>query len=188
MVELMSLWLPILLSAVFVFVASSIIHMALPIHKSDFSKLPGESDLLASMRGQGLQPGSYMFPCAASMKDMASPEMVEKFNQGPVGYMTVVPSGPYAVGKSLVQWFIFSIVVGVVVAYVASLALTPEATKLTIFRFTASIALMAYGLSNVTDSIWKGVRWSTTWKFLFDGVVYGAATGAAFVWFWPSSA
>lgn len=42
MVTLSALWLPILLSAVIVFVASSIIHMAIPIHKNDYRQLPDE--------------------------------------------------------------------------------------------------------------------------------------------------
>ena len=36
---LSALWLPILLSAVFVFIVSSIIHMATPLHKGDFNRI-----------------------------------------------------------------------------------------------------------------------------------------------------
>ena len=72
MVPLTELWFPILLSAVFVFLVSSILHMVIPIHKGDFKKMPGEDKVLEAMRSQNLQPGSYMFPCAESMKDMAS--------------------------------------------------------------------------------------------------------------------
>ncbi len=112
-VELMDLWLPILLSAVLVFVASSILHMAIPIHKADYKKLAGEADVLAAMRGQGVEPGSYVFPCAGTMKEMSTPEMIEKMNLGPVGFMTVIPNGPMAMGKSLVAWFLYSIVIAV---------------------------------------------------------------------------
>ncbi len=38
MVSLMSLWIPILVSAVIVFVLSSIIHMVLPYHRTDLRK------------------------------------------------------------------------------------------------------------------------------------------------------
>ena len=103
MMSLTDLWLPILLSAVFVFIASSILHMVIPIHKSDFKKMPGEEKVLAEMRSQSVQPGSYTFPCAGTMKNMGSPEMVEKFKLGPVGFVTVVPNGPPAIGKSLAQ-------------------------------------------------------------------------------------
>ena len=50
----------------------------------------------------------------------------------------------------------------------------------------AATAFLAYGLSNVTDSIWKGVPWSITAKFLFDGLLYGLTTGAIFAALWPA--
>ncbi len=110
MVPLTELWFPILLSAVFVFLVSSILHMVIPIHKGDFKKMPGEDQVLEAMRLQPIEPGSYMFPCAESMKDMATPEMIEKCNKGPVGIMTVTVSGPQGMGKNLVMWFIFSVI------------------------------------------------------------------------------
>ena len=65
---LTELWLPIVLAAVFVFIASSVIHMVLPIHKSDVKKMKNEDQVLEAMRANGVEPGNYMFPCAASMK------------------------------------------------------------------------------------------------------------------------
>ena len=53
MVPITALWLPILLSAVIVFVASSIIHMLLPIHKSDYRQLPEEDRVLGTLRAAG---------------------------------------------------------------------------------------------------------------------------------------
>ncbi|MFQ5717948.1 MAG: hypothetical protein ACE5IK_00225 [Acidobacteriota bacterium] len=50
MIALTSLVLPILLSAVLVFVVSSIIHMVLPYHRGDFSQLPAEDDPEAHLR------------------------------------------------------------------------------------------------------------------------------------------
>ena len=188
MISLLDLWLPILVAAVFVFLASSVIHMALPIHKGDYGKLPGEDKVLEAMRAQSVRPGSYMFPCAGSMKEMGTPEMVEKLNRGPVGFLTVVPSGPIAMGKHLVQWFVFSIAVGVLVAYVAEVGLTRGASSMSVFRLTATAAFLGYALTNVTDSIWKGVCWSITAKFLFDGLVYALVTAAAFAWLWPAAA
>jgi len=78
-------------------------------------------------------------------------------------------------------------VVGAVVANVAGVALLPGTDGLRVFRVTGTVALLAYGLSNVSDSIWKGVRWSTTLKFLFDGAIYAAVTGATFAWLWPAA-
>jgi len=188
MVALAELWLPILLSAVFVFLASSVIHMALPIHKSDFGKLPSEEDILEKMRGHGVSRGSYMFPCPESMKEMGSPEMVEKYNKGPVGYVTILPNGPPAMSKSLVQWFIYCLIVGVFCGYIGSFSLAPGAAFEMVFRVTGTIALLGYAIGALLESIWKGQSWVTTGKFIFDGVVYMLVTAATFGWLWPSAA
>ena len=186
MVSLADLWLPILLSAVFVFIASSVIHMAIPMHKGDWVKLPGEDKVLEALRAQNVPPGSYMFPMAASMKDCSSPEMVAKMKTGPVGNMTVIPSGPMSLGKPLAQWFVFCVVVGLLVAYVGRLGLEVGADRTHVFRLTSAAAFLGYGLTNVTDSIWKGVRWGITGKFLIDGLIYGLLTGVTFRWLWPA--
>jgi hypothetical protein len=183
--SLSDLWLPILLSAVFVFVVSSILHMVIPIHKGDYKKLPGEQRVLEEMRAQGVQPGSYMFPCAGSMKEMGSPEMIDKCNLGPVGYLTVVPSGPPAMGKSLVQWFLYTVVIGMLVAYAAALGLDRGTAYLPVFRLTGTIAILGYAVGALPDSIWKGQSWAVTLKFIFDGVVYGLVTAGTFGWLWP---
>ena len=188
MVPLVDLWIPIVLSAVLVFVASSLIHMCTPIHKGDFGKLPGEDKVLEAMRGQGVRPGSYMFPCAGSKKEMCTPEMVEKLNRGPVGHLTVIPNGPVAIGKNLAQWSVFCLVVGILVAYAAGLGLERGAAFMPVFRLTWTAAFLGYALTHVTDSIWKGVSWRITGKFLFDGLVYSLVTAAAFGWLWPETA
>jgi hypothetical protein len=186
MIPLTELWLPILLSAVFVFIASTIIHMALPIHKGDFGKLPGEEKILAEMRAQGVRPGSYAFPCCESMKDMGSPEMVEKCNLGPVGNMTVIPNGPCNMGKSLVLWFLYSILISAFVAHLAAQGLSRGGSFKPVFHLTALAATLGYAMGGLPDSIWKGQKWSITFKFVFDGVVYGVVTGATFGWLWPA--
>lgn len=187
MVPLLDLWLPILLAAVFVFVASSVIHMALQYHKKDYLKLPGEEDALAALRAQDLRPGQYMFPRADSMKEMCSPEMVAKLNQGPVGYLNVMPNGPPSMGKSLTQWFVFSLLVSAFAGYVAGLGLPPGTDYMLVFRATSAVALAGYGLGYMMDSIWKGVPWSSTAKYMFDGLVYALLTGGTFGWLWPAA-
>jgi hypothetical protein len=44
MVSVVSLWVPILLSAVIVFLESSIIHVVLPYHRTDFDKVLAEDE------------------------------------------------------------------------------------------------------------------------------------------------
>ncbi len=185
MVSVMALWLPILLSAVMVFIVSSILHMVLPHHRNDYAKLPNEDNLRDAIRNAGVKPGNYAIPCPANPKDMGSPEMLEKYNQGPVGLVTVLQNGPPAMGKSLAQWFVFSLVISVFVAYVTGIAVGPGADYMLVFRLAGTVAILGYGATSATDSIWKGVAWSTTMKHLFDGVIYGFFTAGVFGWLWP---
>jgi hypothetical protein len=182
---LADLWLPIVLSSVLVFVVSSILHMLLPIHRGDHEKLPGEDDILQAMRGKGVGPGQYMFPCPASMKDMASPEMKARFEKGPVGMMIVKPSGLPGIGKALLQWFLYSLLVSVLVAYLASFTLAHGLPYASVFRFVSTAAFLGYAVYAVQDSIWKGQRWSVSLKFVFDGLIYALVTAGAFAGVWP---
>jgi len=186
MVYLSALWLPILLSAVLVFIASSIIHMVLQIHKNEYKKLPGEENLLEAMRKEGLARGEYMFPCAPSFKESGSPEMQEKYKRGPCGIMTVLPSGAPAMVKGLVLWFFYSVVISVFVAYIASRTLSAGTPYLSVFRITGAVAVLAYAVSYLPDYIWRGKPLGATFWHVFDGVVYGLLTAGVFGWLWPS--
>jgi hypothetical protein len=184
MVTLTALWLPILLSAVIVFIASSILHMVLPYHQSDYKKLPDEEKVLAALRGAGLTRGLYHFPYTTH-KEMKSPEVQEKFKQGPVGFVTVMPSGPVNMGKFLGLWFVFCVVVGVFVAYLAAHTVAPAAPYRHVFRVAGTAAFLAYGVGTLSNGIWKGVPWSMVIKEAIDGLVYALLTAGTFGWLWP---
>jgi len=184
MIPLTALWLPILLAAVIVFVASSIMHMVLPYHRNDYQQLPDERKVLAALRAAGVKRGLYMFPFAAP-KDMKSPATVEKYNQGPVGMMAVVPDGVPAMPKFLTMWFIYCLIIGCFVAYLTSSGVAPGADYLVVFRVAGTAAFLAYGLGNVSSSIWKGQPWPMTIKEVIDGFVYGMLTAGTFGWLWP---
>lgn len=185
MVPVMSLWLPIVVSAVIVFFMSFIFHMVLPIHRDDMKKLPSEDETLDALRKFNIPPGDYMFPHCGSAKEMKDPAFAEKRKKGPVGIMTVLPSGPPAMGRSLVQWFIYSLVVGVFAAYVAGRAAGPGTQYLPVFRYAGCTAFLGYSFALCHDSIWYGRSWATTFKYLFDGLVYGLLTAGTFGWLWP---
>ena len=185
MVPVMSLWVPILLSAVIVFIASSLIHMVLPVHKNDFKKLPEEDGAMEALRKLGLSPGEYVFPCVGSMKEMKDPAFVEKRKKGPVGFLTVMESGEVSMGPSLAQWFLYCVVVGVFAAYVAGRALEPGAHYLKVFRFAGVTAFVGYSLALWQSTIWYKRAWTTTLKSNVDGLVYGLLTAGTFGWLWP---
>ncbi len=185
MVPLMSLWIPILLSAVVVFLVSSFIHMVLPYHRSDFSRLANESDVMDALRKTGISPGDYLIPRAGSPKEMKSPEFIEKMKKGPVAFLTVMPSGAPAMGAQLVQWFVYSVVVGVFSAYVAGRALGPGAHYLAVFRFAGCTAFVGYSLALWQNSIWYKRAWSATLKSTIDGLIYALLSAGVFGWLWP---
>ncbi len=184
MVPLSALWLPILLSAVIIFVASSIMHMLLPYHKSDYQQLPEEDKLLGSLRAANLKRGLYVFPFCTH-KDMKSPAVQEKYKQGPVGMMTILPSGPPNMGKYLIQWFVYCLLVGFFVAYLTGHTVGANTHYLGVFRVAGTAAFLAYGLGTLSNGIWKGQPWSMTIKEAIDGLIYGLLTAGTFGWLWP---
>ncbi len=187
MTFLAELWLPILLSSIGVFVVSSIIHMCTPMHKSDYAKLENEKNTMEKLRESGIKPGMYMFPCAGSMKDMGSPEYQARCELGPVGYMIILPSRLWNMNKSLVQWFLYSILISILTAYVASFTVIAGSDFGSVMRLAGTVATMAYALAAFPDSIWKGVNWGVTLRFIVDGILYGLTTGAIFACMWPNS-
>jgi len=184
MVPLAALWLPILLSAVIVFVASSIMHMVLPYHHSDYQQLPDEDKVLATLRATPLKRGLYVFPFCTH-KDMKSPAIAEKYKQGPVGFLTIVPSGPPAMPKFLIQWFVYCLLIGFFVAYLTAHTVAPGTPYLAVFRIAGTAAFLAYGLGHLSNGIWKGQMWWLTIQEVIDGLVYGLLTAGTFGWLWP---
>jgi FtsH-binding integral membrane protein len=186
MVELTSLLIPILLSAVIVFIVSTIIHMFLPYHRKDFVKVPSEDEVMEALRKFDIPPGDYVIPCAGSPEVMRSPEFKEKTNKGPVAFVTVLKSGPLSMTGSLIQWFIYCIIVGTFAAYIAGRALEPGANYIAVFRFVGGTAFIGYTLALLQNSIWYKRRWCTTIKSMFDGLIYALFTAGTFGWLWPS--
>ncbi len=185
MTGLAALWLPILLSAVLVFVASSLIHMFTPWHKSDYPKVPNEDKVMDLLRPLAIPPGDYMMPRPSSREEMRSPQFLEKFKKGPVMMFTVMPGGSMAMGKQLGSWFLYAVVVGVFAAYVAGRALPPGTPYLAVFRFAGVTAFIGYALALWQMSIWYRRSWTTTIKATVDGLIYALLTAGAFGWLWP---
>ena len=185
MVPLASLWLPVLVGAVLVFVASSIIHMMLPYHRSDFARLPAEDDVMSSLRAFKIPPGDYFIPCPGGPESMRSPEFQEKMKRGPVAVMTMMESGVPTMGTQLVWWFVYSLVVGFFSGYVASRALPVGADYMQVFRFTGTVAFVGYSLALWQNTIWYKRSVSATAKSTFDGLIYALLTAGAFGWLWP---
>jgi hypothetical protein len=185
MVPIFSLWLPILLAAVLVFLVSSIIHMVLPYHRTDLARLPDEGGVMDALGKFNIPPGDYQMPCPGGPKGMRSPEFTEKMKKGPVALITVMPSGNISLAPSLILWFLYSIVVGIFAAYIAGEALGRGAPYLKVFQFSGCVAFAGYSLALLQNSIWLKRKWSATLKSIFDGLIYALLTAGSFGWLWP---
>lgn len=181
---LLYLWLPVLLSAVFVFILSGILHMALPWHKNDFKKLPTEDGVRDALRPFNVPPGDYMTPSCEG-GDYNSPEFKAKLDAGPNLVMTVLPNGQCSMALTFVQWFIFLLIVGVFTAYIAVHALPGDAPLVAVFRCVSAVSFLAYAAAQWPQSIWMRRSWSSTIKHTIDGLLYALVTGGTFTWLWP---
>lgn len=185
MVHLVDLWLPILLSAVAVFVASALAWMVMPHHKQDHVALPDMDRGLDSVRALNLQPGQYYFPLCGEGKSMTEAQK-EAFARGPHGFLMILP-GPPNMGRCLGLSIALYLVVSLLAAYLATMALNPGAGGWDVFRVVATASFLAYGLGGIPHGIWYGRRLRTFLADFVDAVVYSALTGGIFVWLWPQA-
>ncbi len=185
MVSVVSLWLPIIVAAVLVFVMSSIIHMFLTYHRTDFTAVPDEDRFRAAVGPLGLPPGEYVVPHAGSPDAMKSEEYQSKVGEGPVLFMTVLPNAAWNMGKSLTWWFVYCLVVGVFAALVATSTLTADATYAEVFHVAGLTAFAGYVLAGWQQSIWYHRKVSTSVKNTFDGLLYALLTAGAIAGMWP---
>jgi hypothetical protein len=179
------LWLPILLSSVFVFLVSAVLHMALPWRHQDYKKVPREDELMDALRPLAIPPGDYMVPGCTRPKEMGTPEYQARIARGPVMIATVLPNGMWTVGKSLLLWFLYVVVISVFAGYMSFHALPAGAPCRHVVRFAGLTAFLGYAPALWQMSIWYRRSWVTTLKATIDGAVFAAVTAATFAWLWP---
>lgn len=184
MIGIATLWLPILLSAVVVFVVSSVIHMFAGYHNGDYRKYPQQEALLDRLRADGATPGDYMLPRPQSMQEMRTKEFCDLVNRGPVAVLSVGPGG-MGMNRSLSLWFAYLLVMGACCAYIATRELGAGASYLAVFRLAGFAAFMGYALALPQASIWYHRNWRMTVVTMADGLLYAALTGGVFGWLWP---
>ena len=185
MVGLAALWLPIVVSAVFVFIALMVIHMVPGWHQDDMTAVPGEDKVLDTLRGLNLQPGDYRFPFGRTVEEMTTPEFEAKMKAGPVGNMSILPSGDMKMGRMMGQWFVYSLVIAVIVAYVTGRTHARGASYLEVFRVSGAVTFCCYSVAHWQNWIWwgKGTRFTLT--NTVDGLIFALVTAGTFGWLWP---
>lgn len=179
------LLLPTLVAAVLVFIASSLIHMVLQMHKADYRRLSNEDEVRTAIRKGSPTPGQYVFPHCVGGKDMADPALQKKFEEGPLGVLYVRANGLPKLGPFLGSWFVYTLVVGLLAGYIARTTIPAGADYLAVFQVVGASAWLAYAWQSPSDSIWKGKPWSITVRALFDGLIYAALTAGSYAWLWP---
>ena len=184
--ELTQLWLPIVLSAVFVFLASSIIWMALPYHKADIKVLPDEKALTEPLAKLDLPPGTYMWPNCGSGESQNSPEFKARWDVGPWGSINILGCKPNF-GANLGLVFVFYLVVGVCVAYITSQSQAAGAECASVFQVACATAILAYCAGGIAGAFFMGKPKRFMFTDFIDGVVYGLITAATFAWLWPAA-
>jgi len=177
----------VIVSAIAVWIASAIAWMVLPHHKGDYRPLPSEDAMGEAMRKMRLAPGLYVIPHCGDRKQMNSPEMVKRYTDGPVAAITVLPNGPPAMGKSLVLYLGYCLLVSFSTAYVARHTMSYGTDGMLVLRMTSTVAFLAYGMSRVADAIWAGAPIGNTIRHVADSVAYGFLTGLTFMLLWPSA-
>jgi hypothetical protein len=186
MISIVSLWLPILLSALVVFIISSVLHMVFTYHNSDFKKLPSEDQVMDDLRKYDIPPGDYMVPYTTDNKERRSEEFKEKMKKGPMFIATVFRAGEMGMGTSLFLWFIYCLIISIFAAYITCHALPAGADYLAVFRFAGASSFAGYSLALMQESIWFKKSWSATIKSMFDGLIYALFTAGVFGWLWPA--
>jgi hypothetical protein len=187
MISFAHLWLPILLSAIGVFIASSILHMLLKFwHGSDYAAFSNEDEVRAAIRHGSPTPGIYALP-HCTMESMKTPEGKEKFATGPVGLVILRANGMPAIGGFLALWFVYSLVVSYLCAMLAGMTLTVDTDLHRVFHVVALAAFLAYALRSVPAGIWEGHPWKAVAKDVVDGLIYAIVTAAVFAWLWPTA-
>jgi len=185
MVGLSALWIPILLSAVIVFVASSVIHMALPWHKNDFRRVPDQDKLMDALRPFALPPGQYAVPMPTSTAQMNAPTWAETVKKGPNVMLHVRPNEQVLMARSLALWFVYCAVVGLFAGYVTGRAIGPGAAYPVVFRFVGATAFLGYSMAVWPLLIWYQRPLIVTLKETIDGLLYALLTAGTFGWLWP---
>ena len=177
---LINLWLPIILSAVALWVASSVFWTALPHHNQDFDPLPDEDAMMKSVTQLEIPPGRYLFPYpyhpGADRK-----ALMEKYTQGPRGSLVTwdMPN----MGKNLGLTFVYFLLISAVTAYVAWAAIGGQEalTFSKVLQIVGGIGVLVFCSSGQLHAIWFPRR--MIMEFV-DGIAYGLIIGLIFASLW----
>lgn len=183
--EILQLWLPIVVTAVLIFIASSLIHMVFKWHNAEYLKLSNEDEVRAVIRAGSPGPGQYVVPHCGDMKDMQGEAMQKKFIEGPVAMLTLRKNGPPSMGSSLSLWFLFTLVVAAIAGCVAAQTFGIAGSAHRGAHLVGILSFLTYAGGSIQLGIWMGKPWSSVSKDVLDALIYATISALTFMWLWP---
>jgi hypothetical protein len=183
MAFLAQLWLPIVVSAVLVFVVSAATHMLIPARQAEWARLPAQDSIQAAVRGAA--PGLYMFPLPETVKERGTADSMARWAEGPSGWLTVVAPGPIKMGRNMALSLLMNLFVSAMAGYVAVHALGAAPPYRAVFRIVGSIGFLAYAVGPIYEAIWYWKPARSLAYSAVDALLYGLVMGGAFGWLWP---
>lgn len=183
--QIIELWQPIVVSAVFVFIVSAVIWMATPLHKHDY-KNPGDKEgaILSMLKNEKMEPGVYCVPWMQCDKGGDKKALMEKYNAGPWASLTVMGSKP-SMGMSLTLWFLNTLLISAMVGYITFHTLPNNPHYLKVFQAAGTAATLAYCGYLLPLAAWHAVPMKQLPAKFFDGLLYACVTAGTFGWLWP---
>ena len=185
MSAIFQLWLPIIATAVLIFIASSLIHMVFKWHNADYKKLANEDDVRAAVRAGSPPPGQYVIPHCMDMKEMQADAMQKKYVEGPIAFLTVRENGPPAMGSSLSLWFVYCIIIAAIAGAIVLQVYGLSANAQRAGCLVGLVSFLTFVGGSVQMGIWMGKPWGSVAKDALDGFIYAGIAGLTFMWLWP---
>ena len=183
MAFLAQLWLPIVVSAVLVFVVSAALHMLLPAHRTEWGHLPKESALQEALRGT--PPGLYGFPMPAEAGERGKPEAMQRWAEGPSGWLSLVPPRPLDMGRNMGLSLLMNLFVSASAAYLAAHVLGVAPPYRPVFRLVGTVGFLAYAVGPIYEAIWYWKPFRSLALVAIDALLYGLVMAGSFGWLWP---
>lgn len=155
-----------LLGGIVVFAWGALSHMVLPIGEMGISKVPGEQALIAALRENAPEAGTYLIPALEGVPQDQWPA------SGPAALLSWRPETSYGMGKNLVVEFAS----GTLAALIAAIVLCHAGAGVSLMRKgVLSMSLGVFAWLTLTVSHW-------TWYGISDGMLIGEGLDVAIGW------
>lgn len=187
------LWLPILVSAAAVWIASSLAWMVIGHHKHTWKEIPNEDEFIATIKRFRIAPGSCGFPEFRKCEGLSKEEKLAKWEEmqkHPIGVLRVW--GPLSMGRNWVLSLVVNLVASTLIGYHGWSALrhggsdgAPTASFAKVMQVLGTVGILAYCFASLQNDIWFQRSRREVVTGLIDGVVLGLITGAVFRLLWP---